>query len=175
VLIYLALSRLGVKLKILKYILFCALLFLPSTLFGWSGKVISVYDGDTITVSTMDNQKVKIRLYGIDAPELKKQPYGKASRNFLERQILNKYVEVTDLGKDMYNRTVAKIYYKNEYINLKSIQAGMSWHYSAYSKDLDLKEAQETAKLHEIGLWRGELSVAPWEWRALEKKRRLTF
>jgi endonuclease YncB( thermonuclease family) len=162
-------------LKILKYILFCALLFPPSTLFGWSGKVISVYDGDTITVSTMDNQKVKIRLYGIDAPELKKQPYGVASRNYLQRLILNKYVEVTDLGKDLYGRTIGKIYYNREYINLKMVSSGYAWHFSTYSKDLELKEAQETAKSHEIGLWRGELSVAPWEWRALEKKRRLTF
>jgi endonuclease YncB( thermonuclease family) len=169
------LSQPGVKLKILKYILFCVLLFLPSTLFGWSGKVISVYDGDTITVSTSDNQKVKIRLYGIDAPELKKQPYGAASRNYLQRLILNKTVEITDLGKDLYGRTVAKIYYKNEYINLKLIQSGMAWHYSAYSKDLDLKEAQIIAKDHEAGLWKNEMSVAPWEWRALEKKRYLTF
>jgi endonuclease YncB( thermonuclease family) len=163
-------------LKILKYIVFCALLFSSVPCLAWQGKVISVYDGDTITVSTSDNQKVKIRLYGIDAPELKKQPYGKASRNFLERLILNKYVEVTDLGKDLYNRTVAKIYYKNEYINLKSIQAGMSWHYRSYApKDVDLSSAQEIAKEHEVGLWKNDLSVSPWEWRALEKKRRLTF
>jgi endonuclease YncB( thermonuclease family) len=163
-----------VSLKILKYIVFCVLL-LPLTSFGWSGKVISVYDGDTITVSTIDNQKVKIRLYGIDAPELKKQPYGKASRDYLQRLILNKTVEVTELGKDMYNRTVAKIYYKNDYINLVLVEKGLAWHYSQYSKDLDLKEAQITAKDHEVGLWKNDLSVAPWEWRALEKKRHLTF
>jgi len=81
-------------LKILKYILFCALLFLPLHSFAWEGKVISVYDGDTLTVSNLDNQKVKIRLYGIDAPELKKQPYGRASRDYLQRLILNKTVEV---------------------------------------------------------------------------------
>ena len=161
--------------KILKYIVFCALLFLPLHSSAWQGKVISVYDGDTITVSAADSQKVKIRLYGIDAPELKKQPYGKASRDYLQRLILNKTVEVTELGKDMYNRTVAKIYYKNDYVNLKSIQAGMSWHYSAYSKDLDLKEAQITAKDHEVGLWRSEFALSPWEWRAMDKKRHLTF
>jgi endonuclease YncB( thermonuclease family) len=148
---------------------------LPLTSFGWSGKVISVYDGDTITVSATDNQKVKIRLYGIDAPELKKQPYGKASRDYLQRLILNKTVEVTDLGKDLYNRTIAKIYYKNEYINLKLVQTGNAWHYQAYSKDLDLKEAQIIAKDHEVGLWRSEFALSPWEWRAMDKKRHLTF
>ena len=151
------------------------LLFLPFSSFAWQGKVISVYDGDTITVSTVDNQKIKIRLYGIDAPELKKQPYGKASRDYLSKLILQKVVEVIDLGKDLYNRTIAKIYYKNEYINLKLVQTGNAWHYQAYSKDLDLKEAQITAKDHEVGLWKSDLSVAPWEWRALEKKRHLTF
>ena len=161
--------------KILKYIVFCALLFIPTLSFAWQGKVISVYDGDTITVSTVDNQKIKIRLYGIDAPELKKQPYGKASRDYLQKLILNKTVEVTDLGKDLYGRTLAKIFYKNEYINLKMVSTGNAWHFAQYSKDMDLKEAQITAKDHEVGLWRGELSVAPWEWRALEKKRRITF
>ena len=162
--------------KILKYILFCALLFLPTNIFAWQGKVISVYDGDTITVSTMDNQKVKIRLYGIDAPELKKQPYGAASRNYLQRLILNKTVEVTDLGKDLYGRTVGKIFYKNEYINLKLVSNGYAWHYKSFARnDIDLAEAQEVAKSHEKGLWKNDLSVAPWEWRALEKKRYLTF
>jgi micrococcal nuclease len=163
-------------LKILKYILFCALLFLPSTLFGWSGKVMSVYDGDTITVSTVDNQKVKIRLYGIDAPELKKQPYGAASRNYLQRLILNKTVEITDLGKDLYGRTIGKIYLKNEYVNLKMVQSGYAWHFKSFARnDIDLAEAQGAAKSHEVGLWKNEMSVAPWEWRALEKKRRIPF
>jgi endonuclease YncB( thermonuclease family) len=164
-----------VSLKILKYILFCVLLFLPLSSFAWQGKVISVYDGDTITVSAADNQKVKIRLYGIDAPELKKQPYGKASRDYLQRIILNKTVEVTDLGKDFYGRTIAKIYYKNEYINLLLIEKGLAWHYSQYAKDLDLKEAQEVAKDHEVGLWKSEFALSPWEWRAMDKKRHLTF
>ncbi len=89
----------------------------------------------------------------------------------MEKQVLNKFVEVTDLGKDFYGRTVAKIYYKNEYINLKSIQSGMSWHFRKYAPhDSELLEAQEIAKKHEVGLWRGKLSVAPWEWRNFERK-----
>lgn len=33
------------------------------------GKVIKVYDGDTITILDSANQQIRIRLYGIDAPE----------------------------------------------------------------------------------------------------------
>jgi len=36
-------------------------------------KIIKIYDGDTITALTSQKEKIKIRLYGIDAPELKQQ------------------------------------------------------------------------------------------------------
>jgi len=41
----------------------------------FSGKVIKVYDGDTITVLNDQNDSIKIRRYGIDAPE-KAQAHG---------------------------------------------------------------------------------------------------
>ena len=43
--------------------------------FAIEGKVVAVTDGDTIKVLTADKTQIKIRLYGIDAPE-KKQAYG---------------------------------------------------------------------------------------------------
>ena len=51
--------------------LLLALLFSPLSVFcqELTGKVISVADGDTITILTDQKQQVKIRLYGIDTPE----------------------------------------------------------------------------------------------------------
>ena len=46
------------------------------------GKVVKVADGDTITIRDGQNQKHRIRLGGIDAPE-KDQPYGKESTQSL--------------------------------------------------------------------------------------------
>jgi len=43
-----------------------------------TGRVVSVHDGDTITVLT-DGRQVKVRLHGIDAPELG-QAYGQAAK-----------------------------------------------------------------------------------------------
>ena len=68
------------------------ILVIASPLFALSGKVVSIHDGDTITV-LQDKQQVKVRLFGIDAPELK-QPYGKKSKRFLSNLITRKIAEV---------------------------------------------------------------------------------
>ena len=69
-----------------------AILVIASPLFALSGKVVSIHDGDTITV-LQDKQQVKVRLFGIDAPELN-QPYGKKSKRFLSNLITRKIAEV---------------------------------------------------------------------------------
>lgn len=53
------------------------------------GKVIKVSDEDTITVLTDDKESVRVRLWGIDAPE-KNQAYGEASRKNLANLIAEK-------------------------------------------------------------------------------------
>ncbi|OYW11352.1 MAG: hypothetical protein B7Z55_19425, partial [Planctomycetales bacterium 12-60-4] len=56
------------------------------TVFGQAqeitGKVVGVHDGDTITLLTAEKEQVKVRLEGIDAPELK-QAFGNASKQSL--------------------------------------------------------------------------------------------
>ena len=46
------------------------------------GQVVKVVDGDTITVQDVMGRKHRIRLAGIDAPEMN-QPYGLHSKNNL--------------------------------------------------------------------------------------------
>ena len=60
----------------LTFLLF--LLAIPATCFSWPAKVVSVADGDTITVLHND-QKKEIRLYGIDCPE-KGQSHGEQAK-----------------------------------------------------------------------------------------------
>lgn len=45
---------------------------IPATCFSWPTKVVSVADGDTITVLYNGQQK-EVRLYGIDCPEKKQK------------------------------------------------------------------------------------------------------
>lgn len=54
-----------------------------STCHAWQGRVVAIADGDTLTVERFaDAGQVKIRLYGIDAPE-RKQPTGEAAKDFV--------------------------------------------------------------------------------------------
>ena len=64
------------------------ILLLPLSLFAFPVKVVKISDGDTITVLN-GKEQTKVRLYGIDAPELK-QPYGKKSKQFLANLIAGK-------------------------------------------------------------------------------------
>jgi len=63
--------------------LLIALLLIPSLSYALTGKVISVADGNTITVLDSSNRQHKILPYGIDTPE-KKQAFGKAAKMYTQ-------------------------------------------------------------------------------------------
>lgn len=104
----------------------------------YTGYVVSVYDGDTITVNIdlgfniiMKNQK--IRLNGIDAPELKgveKIP-GQASKNWLVEKLLNKNITLKTYKdkKEKYGRWLADVYVEELFINEQLIIEGLATKY----------------------------------------------
>ena len=55
-------------LRLLLLILFCTITSASSG-YALTGKVISIADGDTITILDSSKKQHKIRLYGIDCPE----------------------------------------------------------------------------------------------------------
>jgi len=95
----------------MKSILLLAMLY--ASLFAFNGKVVSIHDGDTITVLS-GKEQIKVRLYGIDAPE-KKQDYGQRSKQFLASLIAGQVIEVEPKGKDRYKRTLGIIYHKDDH------------------------------------------------------------
>ena len=138
-----------------------AILVIASPLFALSSKVVSIHDGDTITV-LQDKRQIKVRLFGIDAPELK-QPYGKKSKQFLANLIAGKVVEVEENGKDRYKRTISIVYLGNTDINAQMVANGYAWAYRKFSKKYTAQESK--AKKQGLGLWRDKEPIPPWEWR----------
>lgn len=141
--------------------LFFAILAIASPLFALSGKVVSIHDGDTITV-LQNKQQIKVRLFGIDAPELK-QPYGKKSKQFLANLIAGKVVEVEPKGKDRYKRTLGIIHFKGQDINAQMALSGYAWAYVKYSRIYVNQE--KLARENKRGLWQSSNPTPPWEWR----------
>lgn len=122
-----------------------------------------VYDGDTITIE-QNGKKSRVRLWGIDAPELN-QLYGKESCEQLKKLVLNKEIEVREVAKDRYGRSVCKVYRQNVCVNTSMVYTGHAWWYEQYAKDFELRSNQENARKAKRGLWYYPNPVPPWEYR----------
>lgn len=131
-----------------------------------SGVVVGVHDGDTITVLTKDRQSIKVRLYGIDAPELR-QPFGQRAKQYLAHQVFQKPVTVQVKGTDRYRRTLGIVVQNRRDINAAMVRRGYAWAYVKYSDKYVSRERQ--ARRHRLGLWSQPNPVPPWEWRHLPK------
>ena len=145
--------------------IFCVILTYNVFAENLSGKVISIADGDTVTLLN-NNQQTKIRLAEIDTPE-KNQPHGKKSKQALSDFIFKKEVEVEVVTIDHYGRTVGTIFLDNQNINKEMVKAGHAWVYVKYAKDKTLFVLEKNAKENQLGLWalpEGK-RIPPWQWR----------
>jgi endonuclease YncB( thermonuclease family) len=134
------------------------------------GKVVGVHDGDSLTLLTEGSVEIKVRLEGIDAPELK-QDFGTASKKALSDMVYGKEVRLAETGKDRYGRTLGNIYVGKIWVNIAMIEQGMAWFYRQYSSSKPLAAAEATAREIQVGLWRDKEPVSPWDSR---KKKQQT-
>ena len=142
---------------------------------NFTGKVVGVADGDTVTVLDLANVQHKVRLTGIDAPE-KKQPFGSRSKQSLSDMVFNKIVTVESDKRDRYGRELGKVLVGGMDVNLEQIRRGMAWHYKAYQRDQPAADRQTYADAeHEAedqrrGLWTDADPLPPWEWRKSRRR-----
>ncbi len=134
------------------------------------GKVVSVADGDTITV-LKDKQQIKVRLHGVDAPE-KAQDFGTASRTFTSELCFGKEVTVEVKDTDRYGRKVGIVTLADgRVLNHELVKAGLAHWYEAYARnDTTLKNLQDDAKSAKRGVWSRSDTVAPWDFRKEKRK-----
>ncbi|EIB3311927.1 thermonuclease family protein [Campylobacter upsaliensis] len=140
-----------------------------------TGKVSKVIDGDTIELLAKTSKenpynhitKLKIRLYGIDAPELK-QAYGKEAKEYLSALVLKQEVSLIIENKDKYDRFVGTIFLKGQDINKEMVKNGYAHAYESFSKKYLAEQAD--AKMFKLGLWQDEKAVKPSEFRKQQIK-----
>jgi endonuclease YncB( thermonuclease family) len=104
-----------------------------------SGQVIAVSDGDTIGV--LDAQRVthRVRLAGIDAPELG-QPFSQRSKQHLAGLVHDREVQVEWNKLDRYGRIVGKVMVHDLDVCREMVAAGFAWHYKAYQHEQPLED-----------------------------------
>jgi len=99
------------------------------------GKVIKVYDVDTITIASKLPYKespiyrLSVRLNGIDGPEIKgkdisdeEKEYAKKARVYLLNLLFDKYVRLENIENEKYGRILADVYLDNLHINNKLLE-----------------------------------------------------
>ena len=138
-----------------------------------------VVDGDTLKI---DNKK--IRLHGIDAPEMKQlcqrtflsififsfnknYKCGEISKKKLQGYTKNYNISCKVEGIDRYNRILGTCYKNKININSRMVRLGYAVAYRKYSKKY--LSAEREAKREELGLWKGTFDM-PWDWRKNVKK-----
>ncbi len=137
------------------------------------GVVTYVDDGDTLWIRSGVGKEFKIRLYGIDAPEVRHrekpgQPFGRKASKALISKVRGENVSVEVRDTDRYGRLVGVVRLDGRDINLEMIREGWAWAYRNYLKRPYASEyidAEKEARAGKLGLWKQANPQPPWEFR----------
>ena len=93
---------------------------------------------------------IKVRLHGIDCPEIG-QDFGSRAKAFTSELVFGQVVKVVPWDTDRYGRTVADVILADgRILNHELVRAGLSWWYRKYAPDIgtlaELEAAARDAK-----------------------------
>lgn len=172
-------SQLITKLAVLVFVILCGYFGInpyllenprPYTLPNTSQLV--VHDGDTLRLGSQ-----RVRLWGIDAPELEQtchqgavsQPCGKLARDALIKLIGQSQLSCTTIETDRYGRNVARCEATGIDLNRTMVVEGWALDYERYSGGAYQTE-QARAEKAQLGIWAMEFET-PWQWRSQINRR----
>lgn len=143
----------------------------------WQARLLHAADGDSFTVRRADSgQRVKLRLYGVDAPE-SDQAYGQAARRSLLAMANGKVLTVKPMNDDPYGRVVAVVFAGKDTksLNERQLEQGMAWYYEYFCHEpfcAEWKAREQQARRQRVGLWRDDHPQTPRQWRRQKSRRR---
>jgi endonuclease YncB( thermonuclease family) len=164
-----------------------------------NGKVSAIADGDTIHFIPKDKEtqqgKLKVRLVGIDTPELHLQvPGGTVSQGPIAQQAMDALAQMTPIesqiqletvGLDNHGRTLGRIFKAKQDVNLEMVRSGMAYSYIICSAEdcndtfltrhrvSDYLAACQHALDSKLGIFhpKSGLKELPFQFRLREQKR----
>ena len=139
-----------------------------------------VTDGDTLVVNGKRQRTrcvggTRVRLFGIDAPELKQRCKhangrdflcGRAAASFLLEHVRGSTVECRGNSEDRYGRLIAVCFVGGKDLNAMMVAEGWALAYRDYSEKYVPQE--NVAREARRGIWAMRF-VPPWEWRRGER------
>ena len=143
-----------------------------------TARVVAVHDGDTITVR-MDGRTEKVRLVGIDSPELQdeRQAYRDAAyaardyaRSRLGGETVTLEAEPRQGDRDAYGRLLRYVILGDgTNVNEDFVRKGYAHVYDKFQFTLKprFKSAEAEAKREKLGVW----TLAPGRWREVPSTR----
>ncbi len=145
---------------------------LAAPAWAWQARTKFVYDGDSLNVVKQDGSLETIRLYGVDAPEVK-QPFGYQAKRRLAKLVGRKQLEIEPVDTDRYGRTVALVRLRDgALVNEVVVAEGLAWVYDDYCRQelcQRLRGLQDAARSERRGLWSENDPQRPSEWRREHK------
>jgi endonuclease YncB( thermonuclease family) len=147
--------------KLFRFVLpIVALPLLGTPADAFDAVVTSCVDGDTCTVIASE-QRIHIRLHGVDAPELD-QPYGPEARDILTSLIVGHHVDVRAAGHS-YNRMVADLVREDGLDTATELVAdGAARVEPQFNTNPELPGWQVLAQQSRLGLWADAAAIPPW-------------
>lgn len=153
-------------------------------------RVVGVQDGDTLTVLAEGNVRHRVRLAGIDAPELG-QPGGRRARESLAALAFAQPVRIEWRKRDPFGRLVGTLWVAPPQAEcrgraecpmtldaaLAQLERGHAWWFRRYANEQTPDEraryeaAERDAREQRVGLWRERDPVPPWDWRRSNRPR----
>lgn len=140
--------------------------------------VVQVDDGDSVVVRFTQGETSRVRLLGIDAPEIAhgdapgQEPWGTKARQHLHQRLLGQRVrlETGSRERDRYGRLLAYVYVGDRCINEELVVQGLAVAYVGEDKaDISrrISLAERTARARAIGIWQrhGGLKELPGDYR----------
>jgi endonuclease YncB( thermonuclease family) len=132
-----------------------------------------VADGDTVVATSENGTRLRIRLLGIDAPEVPRgktlrQPYAVEARHYLARLVINRSVQVELFGPDVYKRNLAILWVEGTNINVAMVRAGLAEVYRGVRCKVfcrELTEAEARAQGEHVGMWALDEYESPAKYR----------
>jgi endonuclease YncB( thermonuclease family) len=135
-------------------------------------RIFGVHDGDSLRINTEGGRSMRVRLYGVDCPEIG-QPYGIKARALTRQLAYGRFLILEPKGKDRYGRIIAKVYLlTRKMLSQEIVKAGACWWYQKYAPDDEvLAELEGEARAAKRGLWANPNPIPPWDWRKQRRRK----